>query len=125
MPLSFLLILEVLSLILTCTPGEAVVYYVTPTEPPNPDCPGQPCQTLDYYFSHKEEYFNSSKINVTMLLLGGEHILSWIDAECVDAITCGHLIKDLEIFEMKGLEQAYDVIVPFFWRILLKPILQV
>ena len=28
----------------------AVKYYVTPSEPPNPDCPiGEPCETLDHY----------------------------------------------------------------------------
>ena len=85
---------------------------------PNPDCPGQPCQTLDYYFSHKEEYFNSKKINVTMLLLGGEHILSSNHTEYVDTENCytgyTHLIKDLEMFEMIGLESAHDVIVQVF-----------
>ena len=115
MALSFL-VLEVFSLILT--PSEAVIYYVTPTEPPNPDCPGQPCQTLDYYFSHKEEYFNSSKINVTMLLLGGEHILSsnhteWVKTDCY-APKHAHLIKNLEMFEMIGLEPAHDVVIQLF-----------
>ena len=118
MPLSIFLVLEVFSLILT--PGEAVVYYVTPTEPPNPDCPGQPCQTLDYYFSHKEEYFNSSKMNVTMLVLGGRHILS---LNHTDKSYCrksyAHIIKDLEMFEMIGLEPARDVVIQLLPDILL------
>ena len=122
MALFFLLVLKVFSLILT--PSEAVVYYVTPTEPPNPDCPGQPCQTLNYYFSHKEEYFNSSKINVTMLVLNGQHILSRNHTECTDndclsRTICGHLIKDLEIFEMIGLESACDVVVQLYTSIFL------
>ena len=128
MPSSIFLVLEVFSLILT--PGEAVVYYVTPTEPPNPDCPGQPCQTLEYYFSHKEEYFNISKINVTILLLGGEHILSSNHAECPDnhmnnclskiiITSCGNIIKELEMFEMIGLEPAHDVVVQLLANIVL------
>ena len=127
MPSSFFLVLEVLSLILTCipVPGEAVAYYVTPTELPNPDCPGQPCQTLDYYFSRKEEYFNSSKVNITMLLLGGEHTLSlnhteWVDKRnCLNYLWCSHTIKDLEMFEMIGLESdsAHDVVVQLFTNV--------
>ena len=123
MPLSFLLVLEVFSLILT--PSETVVYYVTPTAPPNLDCPGQPCQTLDYYFSHNEEYFNSNKINITMLLMGGEHILSWNHSEWVqvDKENCEYrtyaniIIQDLEMFEMIGLESAHDVVVQLFTNI--------
>ena len=121
MPLFFLLVLEVLSLILI--PSETVIYYVTPTEPPNPDCPGQPCQTLDYYFSHKEEYFNSNKINVTMLLMGGKHILSWNHTKSVNIESCGYtmeaniIIRDLEMFEMIGLESAHDVVVQLFTNI--------
>ena len=125
MPLSFLLVLEVFSLILTSSEEDVtVVYYVTPTEPPNPDCPGQPCQTLEHYFSHKEEYFNSNKINVTMLLLGGEHVLSHPSTEYVDTMECNytghaHLIKDLETFEMIGLEPAQDVLIQLLPDILL------
>jgi hypothetical protein len=57
MPPLFLFVLELI------IPGEAAIYYVTPTEPPNPAaCPqGHLCHTLDYYFTHREEYFNSSE----------------------------------------------------------------
>ena len=88
--------------ILISVPGEAVIYYVTPTEPPNSDCPGEPCQTLDYYFSHGDRYLSSEKINVTMILLHGKHNLN------------NHLIiyiQNLETFEMIGMEPAHDVVV--------------
>ena len=111
MPLLFLPVLELIGLIVI--PGEAAVYYVTPTEPAKYPavCPqGQSCHTLDHYFTHKE-YFNSSKVNVTLLLLGGEHILSPNHTKCdhMDCITfitvqCAHLIQDLEMFEMIGIK---------------------
>ena len=124
MSLLFLLVLELYGLIIT--PGEAAVYYVTPTEPFNPvACPqGQPCHTLDYYFSHKEEYFDSSKVNVTMLLFGGKHILSPNYAECdwencviIITVRCAHVVQNLEIFEMIGLKTAQDVILQLFTSI--------
>ena len=45
--------------------------YVKPTDPPNSNCPGQPCQmlVLVYYFRNEVEYLSSDKVNVTMLLL--------------------------------------------------------
>ena len=131
--LYLLLVLQVFGWQLILMPGEAAVYYVTPTEPPNPAaCPqDQPCQTLDHYFSHKEEYFNSSKVNnVTMLLLDGEHVLSgnnvelvdvsWIDLDGNEEITVyGYAIRDLETFEMIGLKPAHDVVVQLFASIIL------
>ena len=137
--LYLLLVLQVFSWQLILTPGEAVVYYVTPTEPPNTACPqDQPCQTLDHYFSRKEEYFNSSKVNnTTMLLLGGEHVLSGNNAEFVNVswpidlsghteieLCYGHAIKDLETFEMIGLKTAEDVVVQLFIDIILMNITQ-
>ena len=124
MPLLFLLVLELYGLIVT--PGEAAVYYVTPTEPSNPvACPrGQPCHSLDYYFSHKEEYFDSSEVNVTMLLYGGEHVLSPNHTECdhndcttLIPVRCAHIITDLEVFEMIGIKPAQDVILQLFTNI--------
>ena len=105
MPLSFLsLLLGGLTLI--SVPGEAVnnVYYVTPTEPPNSDCPGEPCQTLDHYFSHIDRYFSSDKINVTMMFLQGNHILNTTDTT----------IMDLETFKMIGIEPANEGVVHSF-----------
>lgn len=84
--------------------GEAVTYYVTPTEPPNSDCPGEPCQTLDYYFSHGDRYFNSDTINtVTMILSHGKHTLR-LNSDY-------YAIKDLETFEMVGTKLAADVAI--------------
>ena len=124
MPLLFLLVLELYGLIII--PGEAEVYYVTPTEPSNPvACPqGQACHTLDYYFSHKEEYVDSNKVNVTMLLFGGKHALSPNHAECdqrdcgtLIAVRCAHMIQNLELFKMIGLKTAQDVILQLFTSI--------
>ena len=83
-------------------PSEAVVYYVTPTEPPNSDCPGDPCQTLDYYFSHGDRYFNSDKHSISMIFMHGNH------RRLKNAT-----VKDLETFEMIGMEPTYDVVVQF------------
>ena len=133
--LYLLLVFQVFGWQLIQTPGEAVVYYVTPTsaEPPSADCPQDgkhDCQTLDHYFSHKEEYFNSSKVNVTMLLLAGEHVLSEDHTECVSVSgsqyaqrICGLVISNLETFEMIGLEQAaYNYVVQLSTNLILKDI---
>ena len=50
--------------------GEVV--YVTPTPPPNFDCPdGLPCQTLQHYFSNSS--FTEQNIDLTMIFLIGQH----------------------------------------------------
>ena len=52
---------------------EAQEYYVTPTPPPNPDCPlDQPCHTLSYYASNASSLFNN-RDNVSLLFLDGPH----------------------------------------------------
>ena len=49
-----------------------VVYYVTPTLPPNPDCPdGLPCHTLEHYFSNSS--FTEQTTNLSMVFLTGQH----------------------------------------------------
>ncbi len=54
---------------------EAQKYYVTPTPPPNPDCPlDQPCHTLSYYASNASSLFNDRE-NVSLLFLDGVHNL--------------------------------------------------
>ncbi|XP_064386650.1 uncharacterized protein LOC135335166 [Halichondria panicea] len=56
---------------------EAQEYYVTPTPPPNPDCPlDQPCHTLSYYIyaSNASSLFNDRE-NVSLLFLDGFHSL--------------------------------------------------
>ena len=52
-----------------------------------------------------------------MLLLGGEHILSSNHTDTENCYTgYAHLIKDLEMFEMIGLESAHDVIIQLFTK---------
>ena len=54
---------------------EAQEYYVTPTPPPNPDCPlDQPCHTLSYYASNASSLFNN-KENLSLLFMDGVHNL--------------------------------------------------
>ena len=56
--------------------------------------------------------FNSSKRNVTVLLFGGEHVLSINNTECgllyygTFIAVCAHVIQDLEVFEMIGINLA-------------------
>ena len=103
--LSFLLVL-----ILCPAPGETAVYYVTPTESPTVslqnECPGEPCHTLDYYFCvHRDVYFNSTQVNVTMILLQGKH--NYTNCGNCDKYT----LKDMEVFEMIGNGSAVEVVV--------------
>ncbi len=63
------LILSILSL--QC---QAQEYYVTPTPPPNLDCPPEkPCHTLSYYASNAS--LLSNKENVSLVFLDGNHTL--------------------------------------------------
>ena len=61
------------SLSLSPTPCGSFEYYVTPTSPPNTDCP-QPCHTLDYYALNTT--LLSNKENVSLLFLEGRHYLN-------------------------------------------------
>ena len=48
------------------------VVYVTPTPPPNKDCPyGVSCHTLQHYFSNKS--FTKQRDNLTLVFISGEH----------------------------------------------------
>lgn len=108
--LSFVLLFLILEqFILISVPCEAVVYYVKPTDPPNSTCPGQPCQTLDFYFRNRDEYLNSDVVNVTMLLLHGSHTLT-VSTDSSNNFTFMK-IKELENFEMIGMEPAYEVVL--------------
>ena len=55
-------------------PCGSVEYYVTPTIPPNTDCP-QPCYTLDYYALNTS--LLSNRENVSLLFLEGSHTLQY------------------------------------------------
>lgn len=57
------------------TPSGSVDYYVTPTSPPNTDCP-LPCNTLDQYAQTSS--LLSNKDNVSLLFLEGLHTLNHI-----------------------------------------------
>ncbi len=62
--------------LLTC--GAAQEYFVTPTPPPNPNCPSdKPCQTLDYYATNTT--LLSNKNNVSLIFLEGNHQTSFFD----------------------------------------------
>ena len=87
--------------ILHIIPSDTVDYYVAPSDPPCCECPGQPCQTIEYYFDHSEKYFNRSKVNVTMKFLQGCHTLS----------NNLYHFKNLNRFEMIGMKPAPDVVV--------------
>ena len=92
--------------------SEAITYYVSPTEPPNSDCPGEPCQTLNYYFSHGDRYFSSDKVIVTMIFLHGEHALNKDHNSSFDDLSDNtYFVDDLERFEMIGMELAHEIVV--------------
>ena len=100
--------------ILMTFPGvsQAVIYYVRPTEPFNSSCPaGFPCQTLEYYLCNGDRYLSSDKVNVTMILLHGKHVLSDNYTNCKRGLVPddGYFIYDLEVFEMIGMEPTHDV----------------
>ena len=69
----FVLLFFVASLFLSPTLCGSVEYYVTPTSPPNTDCP-QPCYTLDQYAL--DTTLLSNKENVSLLFLEGLHTLN-------------------------------------------------
>ena len=56
-------------------PATGIVYYVMPTSPNTTNCPGQPCQTLQYYFENVDTAVNNQK-NVTMIFMSGTHTTS-------------------------------------------------
>ena len=71
----FKIVGELIMNVLLIVVADAVVYYVTPKESLNSECPDQPCQTMEHYFNHSDHYFGSKKINVTMKVLQGNHTL--------------------------------------------------
>ena len=79
------------------------LFYVTPTQPPNPECPqNASCQTLQYYLDNSKHYgdfvtMNSSS-KVTLLFLNGNHIV----ATCL----CTRLIYFSPYLSMIGLSRS-------------------
>ena len=62
--------LAVFSLMVSGEPG--VTYYVKPSQ--STKCPGQPCETMNYYLKHVDTTINKEK-KLTMILLNGNHSL--------------------------------------------------
>ena len=59
---------------LVCSASErGVIYYVKPSQ--TTKCPGQPCESLQYYFENVNTTINQQK-NVTMVFLTGNHSLN-------------------------------------------------
>ena len=58
------------SLMVSGEPG--VTYYVKPSQ--STKCPGQPCETLNYYLKNVDTTINKEK-NLTMIFLNGNHLL--------------------------------------------------
>ena len=71
MILSFLFIFLLHDVFLV-VPATGIVYYVKPSSPDAANCPGQPCQTLHYYFENVGITINQQK-NVTMIFMDGMH----------------------------------------------------
>ncbi|XP_064405272.1 uncharacterized protein LOC135350422 isoform X1 [Halichondria panicea] len=68
--LSFILVMII---VLCPLSSKAQEYYVTPTPPPNPDCPAdKPCHTLNYYANNTSSLLDSRE-NVSLLFLDGFH----------------------------------------------------
>ena len=65
-----LLLVGMFSLMVSCEPG--VTYYVKPSQ--STKCPGQPCETLNYYLKNVNTTINKEK-NLTMIFLNGNHSL--------------------------------------------------
>ena len=84
-------------------PNQGELYYVTPTEPPNPECPGDPCQTMDFYIANKDTYFED-KTNLTLHLLRGIHDVTNKHSKPV------LVVEDLLAFLMIGAQSSNDVL---------------
>ena len=72
-PLLFLPFLLGQGFLLTSS-DEGVIYYVKPFQhtPLTTNCPGQPCETLQYYLKNVNTTINQQK-NVTMIFMNGNH----------------------------------------------------
>ena len=63
----------VFSLMVSGDPA-GVTYYVKPSQ--STECPGQPCETLNYYLKNVKTTINQEK-NLTMIFLNGNHSLDY------------------------------------------------
>ncbi len=60
--------------LLTCGAQDSVEYYVTPTPPPNPNCPGFEvlCETLTFYANNSNSLL-TNKNSISLIFLEGNH----------------------------------------------------
>ena len=80
--------------LLTCGAQE---YYVTPTPPPNPNCPSDKlCHTLDYYANNASGLINGRE-NVSLLFIKGYHYSETIFE-----------IANVDNFTITGLDLNFD-----------------
>ena len=63
--------------------------YVSPTPHPNQDCPGQPCRTLQQYFSNTS--FTQQSANLSMIFLTGQHTgeCKWTELKSISFTAIG------------------------------------
>ena len=66
-------LLQALVILAKTSEISGVTYYVKPSK--TTECPGQPCETLNYYLANMLNEINHQK-NVTMVFLNGNHSLS-------------------------------------------------
>ena len=88
--------LECISLA-TSREDDSRLFYVTPTQPPNPECPKyMSCQTLQYYVQHLETIrpMNSNE-RVTLMFLSGNHT--------VPPCRCSRILHFSDYLSMVGL----------------------
>ncbi len=84
--------------LLTCGAQE---YYVTPTPPPNPNCPSDElCDTLSYYAKNASALIKGRR-NVSLLFMNGYHFSETILE-----------ISNVDSFTIAGLDPNFDIEIP-------------
>ena len=72
---------------------EGVTYYVKPSQ--SSQCPGQPCETMQYYFVNFNTTLNN-QTNITMIFLTGNHTVTSQDAYPVITVPVIRMIGESE-----------------------------
>ena len=75
-----------------CSDHEGVTYYVKPSQ--SSQCPGQPCETLQYYLSDNVNTTLNQQKNITMIFLTGNHTVNSTDADCIITVPVIRLIGE-------------------------------
>ncbi len=100
--------LLLLTILLCPLSPEAQEYYVTPTPPPNPNCPlDQPCHTLSYYASNASSLFNNRE-NVSLLFLDGIHELKYMTTYQLSSPP----IQQVQSLTITGVNGLFDNRIP-------------